>query len=148
PTTGTWTVTHAMSSTRSLHTMTLLLDGKVLVAGSVNSGTATSTELYDVGLGFSNSWRPQITAFTSSLSPGDILTINGSRFRGVSECSSGNSQDSASDYPLVQLRNIENGQTLFLSETNWSENSSVSGPVWNIPPGEVLATIFVNGIQS
>jgi len=46
------------------------------------------------------------------------------------------------------LRNIESGQTTFLSTTNWSTNSFTSLPVWNFPPGWAMATVFVNGIPS
>jgi hypothetical protein len=108
----------------------------------------TSTELYDVGLGLTNSWRSQITAFTSPLNLGGSLVITGSQFRGVSEGSGGNTQDSPADYPLVQLRSVESGQTVFLSSTNWGTNSFASLPVWNFPPGYALATVFVNGIPS
>jgi hypothetical protein len=57
-------------------------------------------------------------------------------------------QDSPSDYPLVQLRSLESGQTTFLLTTNWSTNSLMSLPVWDFPPGYALATVFVNGIPS
>jgi hypothetical protein len=107
-----------------------------------------STELYDVGLGFSNSWQPRITSLTSPLNLGGNLVVTGSQFRGISGGSGGNSQDSSADYPLVQLRSIESGQTVFLLTTNWSTNSFTSLPVWNFPPGYALATVFVNGIQS
>src|ERR1035437_7324118 len=72
----------------------------------------------------------------------------GSQFRGVSGGSCGNSQDSPADYPLVQLRRLDNEQTMFLLTTNWSTNSFTSLPVWNFPAGYALATVFVNGIQS
>jgi len=48
----------------------------------------------------------------------------------------------------VQLRSVESGQTLFLSSTNWSANSSASAPVFGLPPGWTLATVFVGGIPS
>src|ERR1019366_363070 len=86
--------------------------------------------------------------FTSPLNLGSSLVVTGTQFRGVSEGSSGNSQDSSADYPLVQLRSLESGQTMFLSSTNWGTNSFISLPVWNFPPGYALATMFVNGIQS
>ncbi|HXJ76389.1 MAG TPA: hypothetical protein VNM37_26255, partial [Candidatus Dormibacteraeota bacterium] len=112
------------------------------------ANTLTNTELYDVGLGYSNSWQPQITSITSPLSPGSSLVITGAQFRGRSEGSSGDTQDSSSDYPLVQLRSLASGQTTFLQTTNWSTNTAVSTAVWNFPPGWALATVFVNGIQS
>jgi hypothetical protein len=104
--------------------------------------------LYDVGLGFTYSLQPQIATITSPLNLGGSLVITGSQFRGVSEGSSGNTQDSSADYPLVQLRRLDNEQTMFLLTTNWSTNSFTSLPVWNFPPGPALATVFVNGIQS
>ena len=113
-----------------------------------NGGSIASAELYDVGLGFSASWQPQIPTFTSPLSLGGSLTLTGSRFRGISGASGGNSQDSSSDYPLVQLRSVESGQTLFLLSTNWSTNSFTSAPVSGFPPGHALVTVFVNGIPS
>lgn len=106
---------------------------------------------YDIGLGFGAAWRPQIATCSSPLSLGNSLTLTGSRFRGVSEGSSGNSQDSPADYPLVQLRSLESAQTTFLmpaSGINWSTNSFTSAPVLGFPPGWTLATVFVNGIPS
>jgi hypothetical protein len=120
----------------------------VLIAGGTGgpNNYFSSAELYDVGLGYSNSWQPQITTFTSPLNLGGSLVITGSQFRGVSESSSGNNQDSASDYPLVQLRSMENGQVTFLLTTNWSANMLVSVPVTNFPVGWALVTVFANGI--
>ena len=86
---------------------------------------------------------------TSPLNLGNSLVVAGSQFRGVSEGSGGNSsQDSPSDYPLVQLRAIESGQTAFLSSANWQTNFLASLPVSSFPPGWALATVFVNGIPS
>ena len=128
----------------------LLPNGKVLVAGGFDSTSyLSSAELFDPGLGFSNAWQPTITTVTSLLSTGAGLTLGGAQFRGISEGSGGNgSQDSSSDYPLVQLRGLESGQTLFLRPTNWSTNSFASAPVTGFPPGWALATVFVDGIPS
>jgi len=150
PAVGTWTVTSELKTARSSHSATLLPDGKVLLAGGFNSSSTpyclSSAELYDVGLGFSPSWQPQIAAVTSPLSLGGSLALAGSRFRGISGGSSGHSLDSSTDYPLVQLRSLENGQTIFLPSANWSTNSFASAPVNSFPPGYALATVFVNGI--
>ena len=89
----------------------------------------------------------QITSVPSSLAFGDTLAISGSRFRGIAEASGGNgSQNSPTDYPVVQLRSIESGQILSLPTANWSTNSILSVPVDGLPPGWTLATVFVNGI--
>lgn len=48
PATGTWALTGSMSTGRVFHTMTLLPNGKVLVAGGFAGGSAAaSAELYD-----------------------------------------------------------------------------------------------------
>jgi len=59
--------------------------GAIFKLGRDGSGNLSSAELYDVGLGFSTSWQPQIATFTSPLSLGGSLGLSGSRFRGVSE---------------------------------------------------------------
>jgi uncharacterized delta-60 repeat protein len=151
PASGTWQDTAPLNIVRYGSAVALLPDGKVLAVGGVGDGLnncLSSAELYDVGLGYTNSWRPQIATVTSPLNLGGSLVITGSQFRGVSGGSGGNSQDSSTDYPLVQLRRLDNEQTTFLLTTNWSTNSFTSLPVWNFPAGYALATVFVNGIQS
>jgi hypothetical protein len=149
PATGTWTAANPLNVARYLHSITMLPNGKVLVAGGEGSSyTLTNAEVYDIGLGYTNIWQPQIITNTSPLSLGNSLVVTGSQFRGVSGGSSGNSQNSSTDYPLVQLRRLDNEQTVFLLATNWSTNSFTSLPVWNFPAGPALVTMFVNGIQS
>jgi hypothetical protein len=137
-----------MAAGRLSHSATALLDGKVLIAGGSGDAARSSAELYDMGLNFSNLWQPQIATATSPLIMGSDLAITGAKFRGISGASGGGTQNSSTDYPLVQLRRLDNEQTEFLLTTNWSTNSFTSLPVWNFPPGYALATVFVNGIQS
>jgi len=151
PATGAWTATGDMTDARFNQTATLLPNGKVLVTGGMYPGGGnpySSAALYDVGMGYANTSRPKITGVTSSLKLGTSLVVTGAQFRGVGEGSSGNAQSSSTDFPLVQLRSLESGQTLILSSTNWGTNTFSSLPVWNFPPGYALATVFVNGIQS
>jgi hypothetical protein len=77
---------------------------------------------------------------------GDKLTLTGSGFRGISGASTGNGPDASSDHPVVQLRILENGQTVFLSASYWSDTSFVTEPVWGLPPGWAMVMAFVNGI--
>jgi large repetitive protein len=149
PATGKWAAIGNMGSARCYHAATLLADGKPLLVGGFN-GTSISSEaeLYDAGLAFTSALQPQILSATSPLALGSSLTLTGSGFRGVSGGSSGGMQDSPTDYPLVQLRSIESGQTSYLLATQWQTNSFQSVPVWDFPPGFALATVFVNGIPS
>jgi N-acetylneuraminic acid mutarotase len=149
PSTGSWALIASLTSQRAEHTATLLPSGRLLVAGGVDSGYY-SAEVFDTGLGFNGSlpWQPQILTVVSPLILTSNLALTASGLRGISEASSGDTQDSSSDYPLVQLRSMESGQTLFVASTNWSANSFNSTSVTNFPTGYALATLFVNGNPS
>jgi len=151
PVSETWTRATDLPSPLNYHTATFLPNGLVLVVGGLSSsnGIQPSAQLYDPGLGFSNSWRPRIPAARPPVSVGTSLTLAGSGFRGISEGSGGNfSQSSPGDHPVVQLRSIESGATVTLTGANWSSTSFTSTPVAGLAPGWALATMFVNGIPS
>jgi N-acetylneuraminic acid mutarotase len=80
PATGSWTPTGSLTTARYRHTMTLLSDGRVLVAGGGNSGQ--SAEIYAPASG---TWAPtgSLTTFRSLhtatlLSDGRVLAAGGS----------------------------------------------------------------------
>src|SRR5207253_2518861 len=113
PANGNWSETASLTTARYLHTSTLLQNGNALVAGGLNGSNniSASAELYDVGLGFVRpDWQPQITSVTSPLASGSSLVLGGSRFKGISPASNGATPDSSTNYPLVQLRDIDSGQ--------------------------------------
>jgi hypothetical protein len=130
--------------------VTLLPNGKVLASGGqdVNFEPLASAELYDVGLGFSKAWRPRI----SRAKAGNRLQLTGLHFQGISQASGGNTQDSSSNYPIVQLRSIDNSQVTFLPVDpvrGWSDTSFTSVRLnGGFPSGPALVTIFTNGIPS
>jgi N-acetylneuraminic acid mutarotase len=93
PVTGQWTLTGSMSSSRVLHTATLLNDGRVLVTGGYSSsgGFLDSTELYDPVNGtwsytgnIPGGGRWQHTA--TLLSDGRVLITGGEKY-GIPTCS-------------------------------------------------------------
>ena len=160
PAMGLWSATGSMGTARESHTATLLPNGKVLVAGGYNGSYLSSAELYDPGLGFHSSWQPLLTTVSPPLlHSGSELTASGSRFKGISEASGGNdSQNSSSNYPIVQLLSLANEQTLFLPldmTAGWSNTSFTSTPITlmttnssGFPIGYALVTVFTNGIPS
>ena len=153
PASGTWTATGSLTTARDHHTATLLPNGKVLVAGGLATAAfSRARKLYDVGLGFMRpAWQPQIARATSPLLPAGGLKLNGSRFQGISQASGGTFQDSSTNYPVVQLRSIDNSQVAFLPVDpigGWSDTFFASTPLNNFPPGPALVTVFTNGIPS
>ena len=151
PATGMWMATGSLTDARYIHTATLLPNGKVLVAGGIafnNFSILASAELYDVGLGFDGTWQPQIT---SAVQTGTVLSVSGSLFQGISQASGGNTQDSSTNYPLVQLRSLTNEQVAFLPldpAAGWSNTAFTSLPARGFPSGPALVTVFTNGIPS
>jgi len=149
PASGSWTVTGSLNTGRDYPTATLLLNGKVLVAGGDNGPDLTSAELYDVGLGFQSAWQPQITnASTNVTTLGTGVALTGALFQGISQASGGNTQDSSTNYPIVQLRSIGNEQSIFLPAAVWSNTEFHSKTATGFPPGPALVTVFSNGIPS
>ncbi len=150
PAAGSWTTSASLATKREAHTATMLTNGRVLVAGGYPN--TTSAEIYDTGLGFTRpDWQPQITTATSPLQSGASLALTGSRFKGVSQASSGTTQDSSSNYPIVQLRSIDGSQLRFLPvapAAGWSDTAFASTAVTGYPFGPALVTVFTNGIPS
>ena len=113
PASGIWSEAVPLSEPRGSPTATLLFNGQVLVAGGENdNGLLLSTELYDTGLGFDSSWQPRIT--TATMTNQHKLSLIGTLFQGISQASGGNYQDSSTNYPIVQLRRLDNSQVTFL----------------------------------
>ena len=84
PATGTWSSTGSMAFARLGHTATLLLGGKVLVAGGYNdsSGNIASTQVYNP---FTGSWSYGTTGSmsagrffpTATLLPSGVVLVAG-----------------------------------------------------------------------
>jgi hypothetical protein len=148
PASGTWSPTAALAASRALQSSTLLPNGRVLIAGGYNSAGLTAPELSDSRLGFGAATQPQVNA--ASINGAGKLVLTGAGFRGISGASGGTTQDSATNYPIVQLRRLDNDETTFLrsdAATNVSATAftSVAVPAF---PGHALVTVFANGIPS
>jgi hypothetical protein len=145
---GTWTTNAMLTHARASHTAALLPDGAVLLAGGYDGTFLFGAELYNVDMGAGGALRPEVSTAPSEIELGGGLALSGSGFRGVSGGSSGNSGDSPTDRPIVQLRSLESVQTTSVFPVNWSSNSFTSDQVTGMPPGYALLTVFVNGIPS
>jgi len=141
-----------LNGPRNAFTATFLSNGKVLVVGGRGDccyDELRSAELYDIGLGFTSDSQPVINAAT--IASQNRVRLTGSRFNGISGADSSGSQDSATSYPVVQLRRIDNSQVTYLLTDplrGWSDLSFGSLPARGVAPGPALATVFTNGIPS
>lgn len=153
PSTGAWSTLPTLPAGRFGYGSALLPSGRVLVVGGENPMASYRPEsfLYDPGLGFQDAWRPVASGVPAAVSPGQGVAITGSGFRGFSEASSGGFQGSTTNYPLVQLRRLDNGESVFLPlspASGFSATSSTSTGAWTMNHGPAIVTVFVNGIPS
>jgi hypothetical protein len=112
---GAWGATGPLATPREYHTTTLLPGGQVLAVGGFSGSILSSAELFDAGLGFAAAWRPVVNSFPNKLLAGIEFVLGGSGFFGLSEASGGATNNSPTDYPLVQLRRLDNEMVLWLS---------------------------------
>src|SRR4029453_14506992 len=71
------------------------------------------------------------------------LFLTGSLFQGISQASGGNTQDSSTNYPIVELRSLDSSQVAFLPVDpvgGWSDTSFISIPGRPLSPGPALVT--------
>ncbi len=153
------TATAYPRNARDSHTATLLPNGKVLIAGGFwyfdfddfIEYDHDSAELYDVGVSFYAPWQPQITS--ASFDMLDRFVLKGTDFRGISSASGGNgSQDSPTNYPIVQVRRTESEQSTFVSPDPGIAVSATAFTSTPIVPaftsGHAEVRVFANGIPS
>ena len=138
---------------RNSQTATLLPNGQALLAGGLSQQvlpnctftTLRHSELFDVGLGYLEEWRPAL-AFVATTP--NQTTLAGVQFQGVSEAGGDGAASSASNYPLAQLLSLGNEQVMLIPPTTWSNNLFTYNPVSNFAPGLALLTVYSNGIPS
>src|SRR5205823_228874 len=107
---------------------TILPTGQVLVVGGRSEVSGVETildraDLYDAGLGYQPAWRPSLT---NVFDAGNSLTVNGVRFRGISEASGQGAQNAPGDHPVLQIRSLTNEQIAFIlpdgANGGWANN--------------------------
>jgi N-acetylneuraminic acid mutarotase len=153
PASETWSATASLITARNGHTTTLLGNGRILLTGGRDSNfrPLANTELFDVGLEARSEWKPKIDQASSTFEHGWRVRLGGTRFQGISEGSRGDVADSATNYPIVQLRRLDSSQVAFLPvdpRRGWSNTSFRCAPLSDFPSGPTLVTVFTNGVQS
>jgi WD40 repeat protein len=162
PATGTFEEIGDMTAPRYWATATLLANGRVLIAGGPSGTALQSAELLAVDTGFPDDARPTLDALPASVEMPGRLNLSGSGFRGTnrlplgaiagSEGSGGGTvSNSATNYPLLRLRRLDNDQEFFLRpdpETPWSDMTFESEELVDLPGGYYSVTIVVNAIPS
>ncbi|WP_158625546.1 Ig-like domain-containing protein [Corallococcus carmarthensis] len=146
PGTGEWaSADTSLNTPRTGHAVTLLPDGKVLVTGGSSNGSPlVSAEVYE-DTGALAAWRPGFQAPSAALRPQTAIQLTGNHFRGVSEASSGNSQSSATNFPMLGLMAVEGGAQTRMPRGNYSD-TSVTGTVPSVQAGYYFLTVITNGI--
>lgn len=151
PAINDWSAPTGLQVARGRHGAVLMLDGRIFVGGGVGSSVLGSIEIYDIGLQVQSSSQPVITSINSPAFRDASLIITGSKLRGISESSGGRADSSATNYPIVQLRSLVNGQSGFLMpdpSEPFSETTFKSKAPLAFPPGHAALTVIANGIPS
>jgi uncharacterized repeat protein (TIGR02543 family) len=155
PDSYSWNTVGNMATGHHASTATLLPNGKVLVVSGLGSSGSfgASAELFDPGMVPDSSRQPVLSNVTASIIGSTALVATGSGFRPNIEASDGSAKNSATNFPLIQVTRVDNGQTRWLtpdpavpfSETTFT---STANALAGWPTGHLRVTAYVNGIPS
>lgn len=171
PRIGTWVRAFEPSFELESHSVTALFDQKILVSGGLFQGSPTAnailidlktpisspdeTKIVSISLVGDETTALDIMASTSKSStipqlvPNQGWVIRGRGLLGKLEGSGGQgSQNSDNSIPTVELRSLENNQTLALGISKASDDRIVTLPFSGFTPGPGTLTVLVNGRTS
>jgi len=149
PASDGYVATGNMAFARKYDRATLLPNGKVLITGGLNFLDFLNTaELFDDGLGYAEARRPVVSSLTNPLCQPANLALSGSLFTGDSEGSSGASNSSATNAPLLRLQRVDNEQLQLALSSSFSASSVFSVTLSNLSSGRYRAAIVSNAIPS
>jgi N-acetylneuraminic acid mutarotase len=148
PATGTWNSPSALATARRNHTATLLPSGKVVISGGYNSSlyrSLTSVEVYEEMVA-RQEWRPVVTP-PAEQRAGEIFHITGSSLRGFSEASSGGTQNSATNLPLVSLLALEGGMLTRVALLESVSDTEMTARMPFVADGYYILSVMTNAIH-
>lgn len=104
------------------------------------------------------SWKPVIATFPSTMAPGQVYTITGTQFNGLSQaCSYGDDAQMSTNYPIVRLTSTTDRSVVYLRTFNFSIMGVATGSTVvstnvevprSIAPGQWNMAVIANGIAS
>ncbi len=135
--------------------------GRMMLAPSGNILYASASDeiyAYSYCSYIEDSWRPHITSVSTSLRAGSSYTLHGQQLNGLSQAVGyGDDAASATNYPLVKIRNKTTGHVFFCRTHDHSSMGVATGTSiqstnftipWNIELGNAEIYVVANGISS
>jgi hypothetical protein len=136
-------------------------EGRMMLTptGQVLFGVGTNAiYAYTPSSGANAAWKPQITAVPSTIRPSHTYTLHGRLLNGLSQAVSyGDDASSATNYPLVRIRNIASGRVRYCRTFDHSSMGVATGFTtestnFAVPStlelGVAELSVVVNGIAS
>lgn len=130
---GAFAYAGMMQEARTVHSVTRLPSGKVLMLGGCQTEDLTGTchnnqvsatlELYHDGLVADGAWRPTVVAPSTAIATGSTVQLTGTGFTGIPGGGSGTSSDSESGHPVALWLPDSGGYPLSGEVTGWTDTS-------------------------
>ena len=147
------TIPNAANDASFLGNMLILPTGQIMMTDA-----STDIQIYTPGdTSYDPDWAPVVICYPKKVKPGHSYSIEGIRFNGMSQGAMyGDDYQSATNYPLVRITNLESGH-VFYSRTHDHSSMAVASnkkvhtffdvPV-NQEPGTSKLEVVANGIPS
>ncbi|MBS1724332.1 MAG: hypothetical protein JSS66_15420 [Armatimonadetes bacterium] len=133
--------------------MLMLPTGQVLFVDRENRA-----RIYTPGAMPTDKWRPTVTSWPKLVQPGQTITVSGTQFNGLSQCSVyGDDLSDATNYPLVRFTNNVTGHVQYGRTHNHSTMGVATGGATvstqvdlpaNLEWGQAKMEVVANGIAS
>jgi hypothetical protein len=115
--------------------------GQALWTREDDSGIYAFTETGRPQAGF----RPVITSVPALVTPGSTITVSGRQFNGLSQANSyGDDYASATNYPLVRIKNVTSGRVRYCRTSNHTTtNGAGTVPAMGVATGNAIISTQV-----